>query len=176
MRMLLASVLAAALQTSVSAVAHASPVSFAVDLSFPFAPAPGHTSAPIGTFRNAGSFGVESSLLPSRGNALISFGQIHDFHLQLPELEVGPELLENGRCWLSPGAAVAARTLQDRESDFRVRSISVIDSRILMLFDWPDVPCVRDAMQDFYRTRGSGNVSGNTFLEELAEAAGTRFR
>ena len=97
MRTLLASLLAAALQAAVSSSVHASPIAFAIDLSFPFEPS-GEEGSLAGSFPNAGSFRVESSLLPTRGNALISFGQISDFALQLPEFTVSPALLDRGTC------------------------------------------------------------------------------
>src|SRR5262245_26259929 len=97
MRTLLASLLAAALQAAVSSPVHASPIAFAIDLSFPFEPS-GAEGSLAGSFRNAGSFRVESSLLPTRGNALISFGQISDFALRLPEFTVDPALLDQGTC------------------------------------------------------------------------------
>ena len=97
MRTLLASLLAVAAQTMLSSSVHAFPMPFAIDLSFPFEPSADEGSL-SGDFRNAGSFRVESSLLPTRGNALISFGQIEDFSLQLPEFAIDPTLLDQGSC------------------------------------------------------------------------------
>jgi hypothetical protein len=97
MRVLLASLLAVALQTAVSSPAQAFPVSFAIDLSFPFEPI-GEEGALGGTFRDAGSFRVESSLLPSRGSALISFAQISEFSLRLPDFTIDAQHLDAGSC------------------------------------------------------------------------------
>jgi hypothetical protein len=97
MRALLASLLALALQTAVSSSVHAFPIPFAIDLTFPFEAGP-QEGALEGSFRDAGSFQVESSLLPARGNALISFGQISDFSLRLPDFVIGPDLLSQGSC------------------------------------------------------------------------------
>lgn len=97
MRTLLASLLAMVLQAVSSGSVHASPVRFAIDLSFPFAPS-GQQGSLAGSFLDAGSFRVESSLLPTRGNALISFAQISDFDLRLPEFAVDPGLLGQGTC------------------------------------------------------------------------------
>ena len=97
MRALLASLLAAAVQTVVSSPVHALPISFAIDLSFPSEPGTDR-GALDGSFRNAGSFRVESSLLPAQGNALISFGQISEFNLRLPDFAIGPQHLDAGSC------------------------------------------------------------------------------
>lgn len=97
MRALLASLLGFALQALVSSPVQAFPVSFAIDLSFPFES--GATEGALaGTFPSAGSFHVESSLLPARGSALISFGQLSDFHLRLPDFTIGTAQLDGGSC------------------------------------------------------------------------------
>ena len=97
MRMLLASLLALAVQTLVSSPARAFPIPFTIDVSFPFEPSDVQ-GAIGGSFQNAGSFRVESSLLPTRGNALISFGQISDFSLRLPDFAVDAQHLSDGTC------------------------------------------------------------------------------
>lgn len=97
MRAFLASLLVAAVQTVVSSPVHASPITFAIDLSFPFEPFPAEGGL-TGTFLNAGTFRVESSLLPAQGSALISFAQVSDFSLQLPDFTIGSGDLGAGTC------------------------------------------------------------------------------
>jgi hypothetical protein len=97
MKALLASLLALAVQAVVSSSAHAFPISFAIDLSFPFEPAPVE-GALSGTFRDAGVFRVESSLLPARGPAVLSLGQISDFNLTLPDFAVTRQDVDQGTC------------------------------------------------------------------------------
>jgi hypothetical protein len=101
MRVLLASLLTVALQTLVSSSGYAAPVAFTIDLSFPFEPG-GDAGALSGSFPHAGSFRVESSILPGPAGAFISFGQITDFSLQLPDFAVDSQHLAAGTCVSAP--------------------------------------------------------------------------
>ena len=144
MRALLASLLAVAAQTLVASSVHAFPIPFSIDLTFPFEAGP-EAGALEGSFGNAGSFRVESSLLPARGNALISFGQISEFNLRLPDFVIGPDLLGQGNCLSAAELPVCGFLFTDGRLQGLVGQFSVptsnpsyafrLDNTSLSLFD-----------------------------------------
>ncbi len=135
MRVLLASLLAIALQAMVSSPGHAAPVPFAIDLSFPFEPG-GTDGALRGTFLGAGTFHIESSLLTARGNALVAFGQISAFDLRLPDFTADAQHLGAGSCLSAAQLPVCGLLFTDGQVRGLVGqfSLSTSDPRFVFRF------------------------------------------
>jgi hypothetical protein len=71
---------------------------FVIDLSFPFDPVPGSSLSVQGTFLEAASFQVDSSLLRARRINFVPFNRLDAFTLGLPVLSLSPGEVRAGTC------------------------------------------------------------------------------